>query len=403
MFREVVVVSAVRTPFGKFGGSLKDFDCYDLGAVVMREVLQRVNVPGNAVGEIYWGVGDTAACKDVYTPVAARQSLLKAGLPPETTSCTLDKACVSGMTAVQLGFRAIRYGEIDAAIGGGATTFSQEPLIVRNLRWNGFRMGEMVMEDPLFRLGYKDYNPVAVDAGEVAVEHGITRQEQDEWALRSHRLYGSALERNLISAEILPLEINVKGNTARQLTQDEQYRPDVTLEKLARLPTIYGSPTVTAGNAPGLNDGAAAILIMSKERAQSLGLTPLATIVSMVNSGAKPRLIAEVPAYAIQKALQQSGLTLDQMNLLEINEAFAAMPLVSTKILGSGNQKLVSELRDKVNVNGGAVAVGHANTASGARILMTLIYELRRRGGGYGAAAICGGLAQGDATIVKVE
>jgi len=403
MAKEVVVVSATRTPFGKFGGALKDYDCYDLGAIVMREVLQRVNVPGNIVDEIYWGVGDTAACKDVYTPVVARQSLLKAGLPPETTSCTLDKACVSGMSALQLGFRAIRSGEIKAAIGGGVTTFSHEPLIVRNLRWKGFRMGEVAMEDPLYGLGYKDYQPVAVDAGEVAEEHGITRQEQDEWALRSHQYYGAAFGRHSFSDEIMPMEINIKNNPTRLFSQDEQYRPDVTIERLAKLPTIYGSPTITAGNAPGLNDGATAILIMSKEQAQELGLTPLATIICMVNANTNPRLIAEVPAYAIQKALSQADLRINQMDLMEINEAFAAMPLVSTKILGESESVPVSSLRTKLNLNGGAIAIGHPNTASGARILMTLIYELRRRGGGYGVAAICGGLAQGDATIVKVD
>jgi acetyl-CoA C-acetyltransferase len=404
MPRDVVVVSAVRTAFGKFGGSLRDFDCYDLGALVMREVLERVQVPGAAVDEIYWGVGDTSPCKDVYTPVVARQSLLKAGLPPGTTSCSLDKACVSGMTAIQLGFRAIRSGEIDAAIGGGVTTFSRVPLIVRKLRWEGFRMGAVEMEDPLFRLGYRDFNPVAVDAGEVAVEHGITREEQDAWAVRSHQYYGTAFERHQFRDEILPVEISSKAEGPRRLIQDEQYRPGTTLEKLAKLPTIYGSPTITAGNAPGLNDGAAAVLITSREKAEALGLTPLATLISMVNANSSPRLIAEMPAYAIQKALGRTdGLTLDQMDLVEINEAFAAMPLVSTKILKGGDKAGLEKLRGKVNVNGGAIAVGHPNTASGARVLMTLIYELRRRGGGYGVAAICGGLAQGDAAVVKVD
>ena len=404
MPREVVVVSAVRTAFGKFGGSLGHMDCYDLGAFVMREVLARVNVPGTAVDEIYWGVGDTSSCKDVYTPVVARQSLLKAGLPPETTSCSLDKACVSGMTAIQLGFRAIRSGDIDVAIGGGVTTFSREPLIVRNLRWEGFRMGDVAMEDPLFMLGYKDFNPVAVDAGEVAVEHAVTREEQDEWAVRSHQYYGEAFGRHQFKDEIMPIEIPVKGEQPRIFVQDEQYRANTTLERLAKLPTIYGSPTITPGNAPGLNDGAAAVLIMSREKAEELGLTPLATIISMVNANSEPRLIAEMPAYAIQKALTQTdGLTLDQMEIVEINEAFAAMPLVSTKILTDGDKAGMTRLRQKVNVNGGAIAIGHPNTASGARILMTLVCELRRRGGGYGVSSICGGLAQGDAAILKVD
>ena len=404
MPREVVVVSAVRTAFGKFGGSLRHMDCYDLGAFVMREVLARVNVPGTAVDEIYWGVGDTSSCKDVYTPVVARQSLLKAGLPPETTSCSLDKACVSGMTAIQLGFRAIRSGDIDVAIGGGVTTFSREPLIVRNLRWEGSRMGDVAMEDPLFMLGYKDFNPVAVDAGEVAVEHAVTREEQDEWAVRSHEYYGAAFRRHQFKGEIMPVEIPVKGEQPRIFVQDEQYRANTTLERLAKLPTIYGSPTITPGNAPGLNDGAAAVLIMSREKAEELGLTPLATIISMVNANSEPRLIAEMPAYAIQKALiQTDGLTLDQMEIVEINEAFAAMPLVSTKILTDGDKAGMTRLRQKVNVNGGAIAIGHPNTASGARILMTLVYELRRRGGGYGVSSICGGLAQGDAAVLKVD
>lgn len=403
MAEEIVVVSAVRTPFGRFGGSLKDFDCYDLGAISMREVLQQIDVSGNTVDEIYWGVGDTAVCKDVYTPVVARQSLLKAGLPPETTSCSLDKACVSAMTAIQLGMRSIQAGEIDVAMGGGVTTFSPEPLILRNQRWDGFRMGNVTMEDPLYELGYKDYNPVAVDAGEVAMEHGVTREEQDEWALRSHQLYGTAFDQGKLQDEIIPIDIKTKDGSSKSFVQDEQYRPNTTLEKLAKLPSVYGSPTVTPGNAPGLNDGSAAVLITSKDKAKDLGLTPLATIISMVNANVNPRLIAEAPAHAIRKVMKKSGFILEQMNLIEINEAFAAMPLVSTKMLAEGDKAQTKALRDKVNVKGGAIAIGHPNTVSGARILMTLIYELRQRGGGYGVAAICGGLAQGDAAIVKVE
>ncbi|GAW92628.1 thiolase family protein [Calderihabitans maritimus] len=400
--REVVIVSAVRTPFGRYGGSLKNFDCYDLSALVIKEVLDRVNLPGELVEEIYWGAGDTAACKDVYTPVIARQALLKAGLPPETISCTLDKACVSGMSAVQLGYRAIRYGDIDVSIGGGVTTFSQEPLILRGLRFRGHRLGSVVLEDPLYELGYKDYNPVAVDAGEVALEHGIGRQEQDEWALRSHQRYGEAFSRHGFADEIMPVKLPDSGERGDVLRRDEQYRPDITLEKLAQLPTIYGSPTVTAGNAPGLNDGAAAILIMSREKAEKLGLKPLATIVSMANVALPPRLIAEAPAAAVNKVLKQAGLSLSDMNLIEINEAFAAVTLVSSKILAGEDKNRMVKLQERINVNGGAIAIGHANTASGARILMTLVYELARRGGGYGVAAICGGLAQGEAAIVKV-
>jgi len=402
MTREVVVVNGIRTPFGKFGGALKDYDCYDLSALTMKEVLVQINVEGKEVDEVYWGVGDTSSCKDVFTPVVARQALLKAGLPPETTSCTLDKACVSAMSAIQLGFRAIRYGEIDTAIGGGTTTFSQEPFILRNQRWQGHRMGNMELEDPLYRLGYKDYQPVAIDAGVVAEQHGITREQQDEWALRSHQYYGIAFSKDRFADEIIPVSYKDRKEE-KLLKRDEQYRSNVSLEKLAALPTIYGSSTVTAGNAPGLNDGSAAVLIMSREKAKSLGVEPLATIMTMDNAGLAPNLLAEVPAAAVMKALKQAGLSLEQMDLIEINEAFAAVPLVSSKILAKGDTAKFERLKAKLNVNGGAIAIGHPNTASGARILMTLIYELRRRGGGYGIAAICGGLAQGDAAIVKVD
>jgi len=176
---DIVMVSAVRTPFGRYGGTLKDFDYFDLGAIPMREVMKRISLDPKLIGEVFWGVGDTSPCKDVYTPVAARQTLLKAGLPAETPSISLDKACVSAMSAVKLATMSIRLGEIEVGLAGGATSFSQEPLIVRNLRFGGFRIGDVKMEDPLFALGYKDYNPVSVDTDNVAAEYGISRMEQD--------------------------------------------------------------------------------------------------------------------------------------------------------------------------------------------------------------------------------
>jgi len=403
--KDVVIVAGVRTPFGRFGGSLKDFDVYELSAIVMKELLRRVNLNGDVVNEVYWGVGDTAQCKDVYTPVVARQALLKAGLPPETVSLSLDTACCSSMTATQLAWRAIRVGDIEVAISGGVTIFSKEPLILRGLRWKGSRLGHIQLEDPLYFLGYKDFAPVAVDTGEVALEHGITREQQDIWALRSHQKYGKAWKEGKFKDEMIPLEIRQEDGTVKVLEIDEQYRPDTTLEKLSKLPTIYGSPTVTAGNAPGLNDGATALLIMSRRKAEEFGLKPLGKIVTMARVCLKPRLLAEAPAAAIEKALSQANLTLDDMKLLEINEAFAAQPLVSTKILAEkyfSNERRLEDLREKTNVNGGAIAIGHPNTASGARLIMTILYELRRRGGGYGVASICGGLAQGDAVIVEV-
>ena len=400
--KEIVIVSAARTPFGKYCGSLREYDYFDLGAIPMREVLSRVQVEPNIVGEVFWGVGDTSPCKDVFTPVAARQTLLKAGLPPETPSMALDKACVSAMSAVKLGCMAIKLGEIEAAIGGGATSFSQEPLIVRNLRWKGFRLGDVKMEDPLFALGYKDFNPVSIDTDDVAHEYGITRQEQDQWALASHQKYGAAHGAGKFKDEIIPLEVTLERQEPFTLEIDEQYRPGISMEGLARLKPIYGSRNITAGNAPGLNDGATAILFMSRQKADELGLEPLASIVAMTSIAISPLRMPEGPGFAMQKALTLAGKKISDMDFLEINEAFAAVPLVSLEVLTHRDKTAAAKLHPKTNVNGSAIAVGHPNTASGARIIMNLMYELRRKGGGYALGAICGGLAQADACVIKV-
>ncbi|MBI4187070.1 MAG: thiolase family protein [Chloroflexi bacterium] len=400
---DVVIVSAVRTPFGRYGGSLKDIDYYDLGAIPMREVISKVKVSPDVVKEVFWGVGDTSPCKDPYTPVAARQSLLKAGLPAETPSISFDMACVSAMHAVKLAAMTIKLGEIDAAIAGGATSFSTEPLVVRGIRFQGFRLGDLKMEDPLLALGYKDFNPVAVDTDNVAHEHGIGREEQDEWALRSHVNYGNAWNAGKLKDEIMPLTIPQEKGEPRVLNIDEQYRPDSSLERLSRLKTVYGTRAITAGNAPGMNDGAAAILVMTRRRAGELGLECLATIVAQVSIAIKPDRMPEAPACAIEEVLKKADLTLADISVMEINEAFAAVPLVSTLMLADGDKKKLKKIRDKTNVNGSAIATGHPNTTSGARLIMNLMYELRRRGGGYALGAICGGLAQADATIIKVE
>src|SRR4030043_877758 len=399
---DIVMVSAVRTPFGRYGGSLKDFDYFDLGAICMREVLKRVNLEPKVVDEVFWGVGDTSVCKDVYTPVAARQTLLKAGLPAETPSVSLDKACVSAMSAVKLGVMAIKLREIEVAIGGGATSFSQEPLIVRGLRFSGFRIGDVKMEDPLFQLGYKDYNPVSVDTDDVAAEYGITRTEQDEWALRSHQNYGKAWKEGKFKDEMIPMEIPQKGKGSFVLDIDEQYREDTTLEKLSKLKPIYGCKAVTAGNAPGLNDGETAILLTTRRKEEELHLEPIATIVAMTSIAIHPNRMPEGPGIAIRKILDLAKIKVDQIDVIEINEAFAAVPLVSIEVLCHRDKALAKAIQKKTNINGSAIAVGHPNTASGARIMMTLAYELRRRGGGYAVGAICGGLAQADACMIKV-
>jgi acetyl-CoA C-acetyltransferase len=399
---DTVIVSAARTPFGRYGGSLKGVDYYELGGIPMKEVLNRVKLPPKTVEEVFWGVGDTSQCKDVYTPVAARQSLLKAGLAPETVSISFDMACVSAMHAVKLAAMAIKLGEIEVAIAGGATSFSREPLVVRGLRFEGNRLGDVKMEDPLLALGYKDFNPVSVDTDNVAAEYKVLREEQDEWALRSHMNYGKAWNAGKFKDEIIPFPIQTAGES-KILNIDEQYRPDTTLERLAKLKPVYGTRAITAGNSPGMNDGASAILLMSRKKANSLGLDCLATVVSQVSIAIHPNRMPEGPGYAIQKVLKRANLTIDDISIIEVNEAFAAVPLVSTKMLAMDDKKRLKEIRDKTNTNGSAIAIGHPNTASGARIIMSLMYELKRRGGGYALGAICGGLAQADATIIKVE
>ena len=400
----VVVVSAVRTPFGKFGGTLKDIPSIELGAMVIREVLQRVNVKGEEVEETYYGTAIPAEVA-LETDVPARQATLKAGMPSEAVSITVDRACCSSLAAVRLGYRAIRAGEIEVALGVGAENMSRTPLLVPpHVRW-GSRLGHIELSDVIYGLGYKGFNPVSVDAGEVALEYRITREDQDQWAYQSQMKYDNAFSRGKfkVGEELMRVEIPQRKGPPIIFERDEFPKPDTTLDKLSKLPLVYGSPTVTAGNAPGLDTGASAILIMSEKKAKEKGLKPLARILSMVASATTPRLLAAIPGFTIQKVLEKAQVTLDQVDLIEINEAFAAMPLVSAKILANGDSEKMKSILEKTNVNGGAIAVGHPVGASGARILMTLIYELRRKSGGIGVASICGGLAQGEGAVVKVE
>lgn len=400
--KEIVIVSAARTPFGKYCGSLREFDYFDLGAIPMREVLNKVDVEPGTVDEVFWGVGDTAPCKDVFTPVAARQTLLKAGLPAETPSISFDKACVSAMSAAKLASMTMKAGEIEVAIAGGATSFSQEPLVVRGLRYQGFRMGDVKMEDPLLALGYKDYNPVSVDTDDVADEYGFTREDMDEWACNSHNNYGKAWNEGKFKDEIIPVEIQFPKQDPYTLDIDEQYRANTTMEGLARLKPIYGTRSITAGNAPGLNDGATALLLMTREKAEDLKLEILGTIVTMTSIAIDPNRMPEGPGLAMKKVLQQADLKVDDITVIEINEAFAAVPLVSLDVMMDKDRAGAKALYGKTNVNGSAIAIGHPNCSSGARIIMNLMYELRRRGGGYAMGSICGGLAQADACIIKV-
>lgn len=283
------------------------------------------------------------------------------------------------------------------------------------------------MEDPLFPLGYKDYAPVSVDSGNVAQVYHVTREEQDKLSLASHQKYGRAYENGFYKSVMSPIEYTVKKGKkieSHELEIDEQYRPEISMESLAKLPTIFGNPTITAGNAPGLNDGAAAQILMKRSKAGELGIQPLYSIVDICSIAAAPELLPVAPALAIKKLLNAQNLSLEDLDVIEINEAFAAVPLVSCKLLAckafleDGYAHAVSmiahypldtfdagvyeSLLSKLNVNGGAIAIGHANTASGARIMMNAGMELRRRGGGIAACAICGGLTQGDGCIIRV-
>jgi len=400
---EVVIVEAVRTPFSRFDGAMRDIPSVRLGAMVIKEVIQRTGILPEEIEETYYGSCIPAEVALEFD-VPGRQATLLAGMPPEAYSFSLDRACCSSMTTLRLGYRSIKSGDADVALSVGSENMSRTPFLAKGIRW-GNKIGPIQLQDPLFELGYGNsgFNPVAVDAGEVALEYGVDREMQDEWGLLSQERCAECYKKGNIKVgeELMAVEVPQRKGPPIVVTHDESPR-ETSLEKLAKLPTVYGSPTVTAGNAPPINAGATAILLMSAEKAKEKGLKPLATVVGCKEIAMSPRLIASVPAYAIKKVLNAAKLDLDDMQLIEINEAFAAMPLVSTKILSDGDPKKWRELQEKTNVNGGAVAIGHPVGASGGRITMTMMYELRRRGGGYGVAAVCGGLAQGSATIIKV-
>ncbi|MGZ6210642.1 MAG: thiolase family protein [Syntrophales bacterium] len=403
---DVVIVGAVRTPFGRFDGILKTTLSMDLGVMVLKEIVKRTGVDPKGVDEVYYGTCIPAEYA-IYTNVPARQITLLAGFPEDSISLTIDRACCSSMTALRLGYQAIKAGNAEIVIASGAESMGNTPLIAKadKVRW-GSKLGPIELEDVLFELGYsrKGFAPVATDSGEVAVEYGVTREMQDMWALQSHQRWFRAYEEGKykVGEELMAIQVPQSKGGPILFDKDEQPRNDSSLEKLAKLKTVYGSPTVTAGNAPGMNSGASAIMIMSQKKAKEKGLKPLATIEAMQCAAGSPKYMACVPAKAIEKLLSKVDKTVDDMELIEINEAFAAVTLVSLKILAKDNPDKMKELQEKTNVNGGAIAMGHPVGASGARITMTLMYELMRRGGGYGIAAICGGLSQGEAVLLRV-
>jgi acetyl-CoA C-acetyltransferase len=402
--KDIMIVEAVRTPFSPFGGPLRDVPSIELGACVMKEIVKRSGLKGNQIDEIFYGMTLMAEAA-LYNNVCARQAALIAGLPTEQVSLTIDRACCSSMASAILAFRTIRSGEGDVIMAVGSENMSHCPQIAPpEIRW-GQRMGPIIFRDCISPVGHPNFPPEAKNAGEVAIQYGISREEQDEWAYRSQMRYQEAKKTGKfkIGEELTPVEVPQKKGPPLIFNEDAFPKPDTTLEKLAKLKTIYDSPTVTPGNAPGLDTGASALLIMSEEKAREFNLKPLAKMLATASVCTEPTMLAVNPGYAIKKVLSRAGMMVDKIDLFEINEAFAAVPLVSSKILGDGDEAKTKKIRERLNVNGGAIAIGHPVGASAARLIMTLMYELRRRGGGYGAAAICGGLSQGDAVLIKVE
>jgi acetyl-CoA C-acetyltransferase len=400
---DLVIVSAVRTPFSKFGGALKLMHSSELGRIIIQEVLKRPGLKGEDIDELYYGMCIQSEAALKYN-VIARQALLHAGMPPETVSLTVDRACCSSLSCIQLGRKSVLLDEADICMAVGAENMSNTPVVLNGHRW-GTGIAQPVMVDHINPIMYEGFNSLAVDAGEVALDYDISREIQDEWAYGSQMKYQAAKEAGKFKQgeELTSVTIPQKKGDPVIFDEDEFPKAFTTVEGLSKLRNVYGSPTVTAGNSPGLDAGAAAVIIMKRKKADEMGIKPLGIILSVGSVAREPRLIAEVPAYAIEQALTRAGVELDALDVIEINEAFAAMPLVSTKIMSQGDDARWQALMDKTNPNGGAIAIGHPVGASGARIVMTAMYELRRRGGGTAAVGICGGLAQGDAAVIRVD
>jgi acetyl-CoA C-acetyltransferase len=362
----------------------------------MKELLARNNVPADAVDEVILGQVVQAGCGQI----PSRQALFKAGIPTTCESTTVNKVCASGMRAVTIGDLRIRAGDGDIILAGGMESMSQAPYLVEaNSARFGKRMGHVEFKDAMLADGLEC--PVtgvhmAVHGAKTADEFKITRDEQDDWALRSHSLAVKAQESGQFAKEILPVNVPAGRGKTQVVDKDEAPRGDTNKEALSALKPIFlEKGTITAGNAPGVNDGAAVLLIMSARKAKELGLKPLAKIVAHASIGQDIPYLCTVPALATQKALKKAGMTIDQIEVMEVNEAFASVAINTVRMLGID--------KEKVNVNGGAIALGHPIGASGARILLTLAKEMERRGAKFGAAAICSGLAQGDCVILSRE
>ncbi len=390
---KTVILSAARTPIGKLGGGLASLDATDLGGTAIKCALERADVAPEQVEHVVMGQVLQAG----QGQIPSRQAQIKAGIPKEVPSETINKVCASGIRAAGLLDVAIRAGDLEVGVGGGMESMSGAPYLLKQARF-GFRMGDGQALDAMIHDGLT--NPfsgkhMAQEASEVASELELTRPDMDRWALRSHQLAIQATEEGRLPEEIVPVTIKgKKGDTVVEV--DEAPRRDTSLESLSKLPAIFVKDgSHTAGNSPGVNDGGGALVVASDEWAKRNGKTALATIVGQAQVADDFPYLARTPANAAEKALNKAGLSAEEIDLWEINEAFASVTLNSIRMLGIDEER--------VNVNGGAVALGHPIGASGARILGSLVLELRRRGGGLGCAAICSGGGQGDAVIVEVN
>ena len=391
---DVVIVSAVRTPVGKFQGSLAGFTATQLGALVVREAVHRASLDPALIDECI--MGNVVSAGLGQNP--ARQAALHGGLPPEVSALTINKVCGSGLKAVGLAVQAIQTGNAQIVVAGGMESMSNAPYLLPQGR-NGFRMGDAKVVDSMIHDGlwdiFNDYH-MGLTGENVAEKHSITREQQDSYALESHRRAAEAQQHGRFAQEMLAVDIPAKkkGDVLGRLDRDESVRPDASIEGLRALkPAFKKDGTVTAGNAPGVNDGAAAVVVMSASRAKELGLKPLVHVRAQASSGIDPQWVMLAPVVGTRRVLEKAGWTKEEVDLYELNEAFAVQALGVVRELGLD--------LSNVNVNGGAVAIGHPIGASGARVLTTLIYEMIRRDVHKGVAALC--LGGGNSVAMAVE
>lgn len=393
-----VIVSTARTAIGKFGGAVAGTPAVDLGGRAIESALERAGVSGDQIDYVIMGQVLQAGAGQI----TARQAAFKGGIPKEVPAITINKVCLSGLNAIAMADQMIRAGEVSAVVAGGMESMDQAPYLLPKAR-TGYRMGDGKLIDSMIHDGLWDaFNHVHMgdQSDTVNKEFEISRADQDEWSARSHLRAQEATEAGRFKDEIAPFEIPQRKGDLVVFDTDEGIRPGTTAESLGKLKPVFQSDgTITAGNASQISNGGAAVVVMSAQRAEELGLEPIAEILAHGMSADAPPYLHTVPALAIQSALKKAGMSPNDVDLLEINEAFAAVSLHATRMLYNGDDSAA----DKVNVNGGAVALGHPIGCTGARITVTLLNELKRRGGGIGAAALCGGGGQGDAIIYKVS